>query len=343
MSTIADVAREASVSISTVSRVMNDKHTGDPEVRERVVKAAEGLQYHPSSAARALAGRVVGAGMSMSFIMRSFVRLGTYYGDILHGAEEEARRRGFQLYFSTAYHNMGVMASHSIPKGISGEEVKGIIYGGDMPEDFLNEVKRAGLTAIHINSHPDEPVNSVMCDNLPASHRAVTHLIEKGHRRIGCIAHRPGTRSTAERLAGYRLALVDAGIEVDQDLVARGGLEPEDGRTAMEQLLKLMDRPTAIFGVVDEVAIGAMQLAKEKGLKVPDDMSFVGVNDLPMSTVCDPPLTTVRILRGDMGKAAVQRLFEVVRNPNDPPRRIDVLCEFVERGSVAVRKVPDQA
>lgn len=335
--TINDVAREARVSISTVSRVLNRQHTGNLEIRERVLKIVEELGYKPSPAARSLAGGG-NMGRSMGFVMHSLIPLGTYFGDVLRGAEEEAQAQGYGLYFSTAYQSLGVLSTGSKPRGISGKAVRGVIYTGVLPDGYYQEVKKAGIPLVLINTYsPEEAVDCVMCDNFSSSYRVVKWLVELGHRRIACIAGGTGTNiSTEERVMGYRQALLDADIEFDAALFQRAeAFLPQHGYKAMECLTQVSPRPTAVFGVVDELAVGAIQCAREVGLRVPEDLSVVGMNDLEMAQVCDPPLTTVRIFREEMGRVAVQRLVELMQDFQQRPRRIDVLCELVERGSCA--------
>lgn len=336
------MARRAGVSISTVSRVLNHQHTGEPEIRKRVLKVAEELEYTPSAAARTLAGGGGrSASTSMSYVMHSFIPLGTYYGDILRGAEEEAQRCRDNLYFSTAYHNLAVLGTGSVPKGISGENIRGMIFAGEIPPDFHQELKRVGIPVVHINSYPPgEAADCVMCDNLFASYRVVKWLVELGHRRIACIAcGLEGTNlapSTEERVMGYRQALFDVGIPFDPALFARAEVyESRGGYAAMERLLRTSPRPTAVFGVIDEIAVGAIQCAKAHGVRVPEDLSVVGVNDLDIAQMCDPPLTTVRIFREELGRVAVGRLMELIQKPGGRPRRIEVLCELVVRQSCA--------
>ena len=334
--TISDVAREAQVSISTVSRVLNRQHTGDIEVRERVLKIAERLDYKPNAAARSLAGGG-DASRSMGFVMHSLIPLGTYFGDVLRGAEEEAQIQGYGLYFSTAYQSLGVLSTGSKPLGLSGKAVRGVIYTGVLPDDFYQEVHEAGIPLVLINTYsPGEIDDCVMCDNFSSSYRAVKWLVELGHRRIACIAGEAANISTDERVMGYRQALMDSGIEFDSTLFYRAeDFLPQNGYEAMKCLVQASPRPTAVFGVVDEFAIGAIQCAREVGLRVPEDLSVLGMNDLKMAQICDPPLTTVRIFREEMGRVAVQRLVELMQNPQQRARRIDVLCELVKRSSCA--------
>lgn len=338
--TISEVAERSGVSISTVSRVLNRLHSGDPDVRERVLKAARELEYKPSEAARVLAGggRRIGT-LSLSYVMHSFIPFGTYYGDILRGAEEQAQRHENNLYFATAYHQLAALGAGSTPKGTSGEDIQGLISAGEIPMDFYEEVKKAGIPLVHINTYPEgEAADCIMCDNFAASYRVVRWLVELGHRRIACIGHGAATGyrviSTHERAMGYRQALFDAGVPFDPALVVVAeACLASHGQAAMERLLEVSPPPTAVFGVVDEVAVGAIQCARAKGLRVPQDLSVVGVNDLDIAEMCEPPLTTVRIFREEMGRVAVARLMELINNPGQRPTRIDVLCELVKRDS----------
>ena len=334
MTTIEDIARKAGTSIATVSRVMNGLHRGKSAVKRRVLKAVKELNYRPHGIARRLA---TGTTASMSFVMESLIPIGTYGGDILQGAEEEARNQGYSLYYSTSYSTLGALA-HELPSEVLNRSIDGMLYVGEIHPELFEEIKKFRILLVLVNSYvPQENVECVMCDNLPSAYRAVKYLIDLGHRRIACIACGSGNvPSIEERILGYRQALFDAGIPLDEDLFCRQpGFSPPEGSEAMKQFLERPDPPTAVFGTVDEVAIGAMKYAKDIGRMVPEDISFVGVNDLDLTQLSDPPLTTVRIFRREMGRTAVRKLIELMRNPGKLPTRTDVLCEFVERASCA--------
>lgn len=329
--TIHDVAKEAKVSISTVSRVMNDLHTGDPAIRERVLQAARELGYPVRGSAPRMA-----ISDSMRFVISPLEQLGGYYGDILQGAEEEARKYNYDLYFSTLHRTLGALGSQSGSPRITEGNIHGMIYtGGSVSPKLLREFKAFGVPFVVVNTYiPGARIESVMCDNFQSVYKAVTWLIGLGHRRIACIScGTQGSASVDERVNGYRSALDDADLSFEGDLVWAKGFTTEDGREAMEPLLRLSERPTAVFGVVDEVVVGAMKRVKESGLRVPEDISFVGMNDLEIAQHTEPPLTTVRIPRREMGRVAVRRLLDLIRDPNKVRTRTDVVCEFVVRES----------
>ena len=335
--TIHDVAKQAKVSIATVSRVINDIHTGDPAIRQRVLQVARELGYPARSPAHQMVSHD-----SMRFVISSLEHLGGYYGDILQGAEEEARKSNYDLYFSTLHRTLGALGARSGNPGITEGNIHGMIYaGGSVSPELFKEFKASAVPFVVVNTYlPGERIESVMCDNFQSAYKAVKWLIGLGHRRIACIScGTPGSASVDERVNGYRSALGDAGLSFEGGLVWGEGFTIEDGGKAMEQLLRLPERPTAVFGAVDEVAVGAMKRAKESGLRVPEDMSFVGMNDLEMAQHAEPPLTTVRIPRREMGRVAVRRLFDLIRDPEKIRTRTDVLCEFVVRESCGREKL----
>ena len=328
--TIYNVAEKAGVSIATVSRVINGVHTGSLDTRQRVLNAAEELGYVSRSSIRR--GRL---GDAMRFVMQPLIPLGSYYADILQGAVEEAREHNYDLYFSMAHHSMGVLEPHS-GKGFAEEAITGIIYAGDPPPELHKRFQKGSIPLVIVNSYfPGQQVDSVMCDNFQSAYRAVQYLLQLGHRRIACIGYRSRVPSTEERIYGYRLALQEAGITFEQGMMRAKSSGVDGGYEAMKALLPLSEPPTAVFGVTDEIAIGAMKCAKEMGLRVPEDISFVGVNDLDMAQHAEPPLTTVHIPRREMGRVAVCRLLELIQHPDVPRTRTDVLCTFVERASCA--------
>lgn len=330
--TIRDVARRAGVSIATVSRVVNNLHKGNPKVKQQVLEAISSLGYRPNPSARQLAKRT---SESMGFVMHSLIPIKTYFGDILLGAEEEAQAIKYHLYFSKTYHSVGVLSDHAPHGGLFEESVDGIIYAGEIPQDFLKQVQQLAIPLVVVNAAV-EGVEHVMCDNFESSYKAVNYLIGLGHQKIACIGCIDETVSSIEeRVDGYRQALRDAEIAFDERFFDRGNTTMEDGYRVVKKFLSYPDRPTAIFGTTDEMAVGAIGGAKEMGLRVPQDMSVIGVNNLEIAEMCNPPLTTIRIHRKEMGRVAVRKLLELMQNPGKRPARTNVLCEFIERKSCA--------
>ena len=344
-STIHDVARKARVSIATVSRVLNKQHTGSAEVREQVIKAATAIGYVPNQAARLLAAR--GGMEPKGFLVHSAFPKGDYFGDIFEGAEKEAKKATNGLIFSERRSSAAVMVNEEITPDRIGREVRGLLLAGppdvaDFGSEAYRELRALDIPVVFINTYPpDERANTVMCDNFTATYRAVKWLVELGHRHIACIST-TGNTPVVERVMGYRQALFDSGIRVRPEWIQyvyeAGVYSPQAGQQAMKVLNELTPRPTAVFGAVDAWAVGAVQYAKAVGLRIPEDLSVLGMNDLDIAAQCDPPLTSIRIHRQEMGRVAVRRLSHLLRHMDEEPIRIDVLCERIVRASCG--KVP---
>ncbi|NKB67430.1 MAG: LacI family DNA-binding transcriptional regulator [Candidatus Latescibacteria bacterium] len=340
--TINEVAREAKVSISTVSRVFNLKHTGDLEVRERVLEVARKLNYQPDVAARELVSR---RGGSIGFhYWDGGTDTETYYGEVLQGVEGEVRRHNYELHVSTSHHLQGVLDNGGTPKSLSGRDIQGVLCAGEMPDELHRAIRRQRLPIVYINTqYPHDPVDSVMCDNTAALYRVTRWLIKLGHRRIACIAAQASLKrfeprqnvSVKERLVGYLQAMYEANLVDNVRVEEAPAFTIEDGYKAAEKLLSCNSPPTAVIGLTDELAVGTIQFARQAGIEVPRRLSIVGVNDLPIAQACNPSLTTVRIFSREMGQVAFQRLMEIIKDPDQGPRRIDLLCELVQRDSCA--------
>ncbi len=180
--------------------------------------------------------------------------------------------------------------------------------------------------------HTQEHVHSVMIGNEEGSKSAARHLIDLGHRRIAYIGDQYGYQSDEERLAGYREALREAGIELMPELVVRGDGKPEEATRAMEVLLSLIDPPSAVCCYNDMSALGAMRAARSRGLRIPQDISIVGFDDLFIAAYTDPPLTTVRQPMRKMGSLAMESLFRLMSG-KEAEIQIKVDAELVVRGS----------
>jgi DNA-binding LacI/PurR family transcriptional regulator len=182
------------------------------------------------------------------------------------------------------------------------------------------------------NQHPSEAAHSVMIDNEGGSFAVTAHLIELGHRRIGYLGDRTGYQSDTERLEGYRRALEAAGVAFDPHLVQRGDGKPEGAREALALMLALAAPPTAVFCYNDMSAIGAMNAARAAGMRIPEDLSLAGFDDLYISQYLNPPLTTVRQPMAEMGRMAAETLLRLLAN-EPAPQTVKVPGKLVVRES----------
>jgi LacI family transcriptional regulator, repressor for deo operon, udp, cdd, tsx, nupC, and nupG len=255
---------------------------------------------------------------------------------VVGGIEEFAVARHYSVILATCHgdpeRELGAVRS------LQEQRVDGILVAasrvGALYLPMLQGMK-APIVLIN-NQHPGEFGFHVSIDNPAGARQITTHLIELGHRRIAYIGDRFGLHSDTERCDGYRQSLEDAGIAFDPELVTYGDGAAESGLNAMRQLLSLHDRPTAVFCYNDMQAFGALRAAREGGLSVPGDVSIAGFDDLFFSSYTDPPLTTIRQPKQEMGCDAAEILLDLLAGGT--PRSIVKQGELVVRQSTAVRR-----
>jgi LacI family transcriptional regulator len=332
--TSADVATEAGVSRTTVSFVLNgrtDVRIPD-HTRRRVLDAAERLGYHPHGPARQLAG---GRSHVIALVLQQTpeqVAADAVLADTLRGLAAAARIGGFR-----------VLVEPFLPEGDSDpyaglvrtQHADGLVISGPRLDDQnLAALIRDGFPVVLQGALPGLEVASVDVDNEAGARVAVEHLIGLGHRRIACITNaRLVYTSARERLAGYRAALAGAGIAADDGLVATGDFDAPSGHRAM---VTLLERATfgAVFVASDVVALGAIGALRQAGKRIPDDVSVVGFDDIPLAAYFHPPLTTVRLPAFELGQAAGRALLERIAEPI-APRRTLLPTELIVRASTA--------
>lgn len=329
--TSQDVAREAGVSRTTVSYVLNNVEAANISdfTRQKVLEAATELGYVPNAAAQMLAGqraRIVGL-----VFPRTNPHLATHLFllQVMDGLIRTVEQAGIRLLIDSVDGSM----ADAYTELVRAKRIDGLILI-DAPGDD---------PAIHRLAKDDFPVVtlgyqrtefcSVDVDNRGGARQATTHLQRLGHTRIGCITDCP-LRPTQinERLVGYQEALTAADLPVDQALIAAGRYSPESGLAAMAQLLAQAKPPTAVFVASDVVAFGAVQAIHQHGLRIPDDIAVVGFDDVPLASFCTPPLSTVRVPAVDMGHRAGQLLLErIAGEPTE--RHIELETALVVRAS----------
>ncbi len=308
-----DVAELAGVSRTTVSFVLNDVPGVkiSAETRQRVLEAARDLNYYPTAAARSLAsgktqriGLVLGSGQKR-------LAADAFLPSFLQGVTASVHRRGYLLVLQMAED----LPSHeAYLRLIREQQVDGLILSGPRAGDLLlPELSEEGFPLILHGRLNGCDFPSVDVDNQAAANKAVSHLIGLGHRRIGFISNAPLSYSGArERLEGYKTALLEHNISYDAALVQTAAFLPESGQVAMHELLRLPDRPTAVFAASDVVALGAMSAVRAAGLTIPEDVAFVGFDDIFLAAEAHPPLTTVRVPAYGLGWTAAEILISLI-------------------------------
>lgn len=312
VSTLEDVAREAKVSVSTVSRIVNRKD-GDIRIskstRKRVLKIANELKYQPNIFAKALkTKRSNTIGLIVSDIRDAF------FAEIIHGIEQTVKERGYHFILSTAEDNPEEEIGYL---EIFQNKVDGfMIIGGEAFADrdkaiidFQNHGHRIVLVDREVEG---QNIPCFLTDNVKGGKIGTEYLIGLGHRRIAYIKGPERKIDCRNRFSGFRRALKESGYEYDENLVREVDLARETSYQAMRDLLQMGDIPTAVFTFNDTSAFGVIQAIVEQGLRVPDDIAVVGYDDISPAESYNPPLTTVHQPRYEMGKDATNALFDLI-------------------------------
>jgi DNA-binding LacI/PurR family transcriptional regulator len=309
--TIKDVAKEAGVSIATVSFVLNATpgQVISIEVQKKVKLAAKKLDYHPSASASGLARKHT-SNLAVVFYRREDLISNQYYSFVVQGAIKEAMRQGFNLLFS--YIEAEYAKGEMLPKVVREKNAEGCIFIHEIDPQLVRDIESRGIKVTAIDNYPDmENIDSVSVDNVHGGLLVMEHLAKLGHKNIGIVFSADDRPSINGRLAGYRQAAEKASIKLKE--YRCGSLTFEDSFLETTRLLSLKSRPTAVVCINDEMAAGAVRAVHSLGLHVPNDVSIVGFDNITMSNYTDPPLTTVGSDKEEMGARAVRRLHEMIR------------------------------
>jgi DNA-binding LacI/PurR family transcriptional regulator len=330
--TSADVAALAGVSRTTVSFVLNDRPGASisATTRERVREAAAELGYHPHASARGLAG---GKSHTLGFVLRQSaeqVAGDAALSETLRGLASAARTAGFRVMVEPLDPLEGTYEAL-----LRAQHADGIVVSGPRVDDVgLATLVRDGFPIVLQGSLPGLAIPSVDIDNVSGARRAVEHLIGLGRRRIACITNAPLAYTAAQqRLDGYRAALEAAGMAVEETLIEEAAFDAGSGHRAMARVLGRA-RIDAVFVASDVVAFGAIAAIREARLRVPDDISLVGFDDIALAAFFDPPLTTVRLPAFDLGLAAGTALLDRIAGRPVPDRTL-LPTELIVRSSTA--------
>jgi DNA-binding LacI/PurR family transcriptional regulator len=341
--TIADVAQKAGVSKTAVSFAFNNPDRLNATTASRILDIAQELGYRPDPVARMLTQRRTGAIGVLTPQDLSVIFANPFFGTFSAGIAGVAEEAGYGLHFISPLHG-------SLTRAIHRATVDGVVAIGltiDHPE--INEIRRAGLPMVMVDSDVVGEVASVDVDDEGGARLAAAHLIELGHRDVAILAI-DGPRSTTageggvvvRRLRGYRDTLSAAGIEVPPEEIAIGPSTIAGGIDAVDRLWASDRRPTAILAMSDAMAIGALRAVRSHGLSVPAEISIVGFDDIELAQSTDPPLTTVHQPVRGKGEAAVRLLLSVIEGRDQRPghRRLDT--RLIVRGSTGPVPQPRQ-
>lgn len=326
--TIKDIARYSGVSVSTVSRVLNNKPDVNIATKARVDKAIKDLGYSPSSVAR---GLVLKRSNAIGFVVPDITN--PNFPELARGVVEKARQRGYSVIFFDTNHDNKV--EKEALKLLRSKQVDGIIVSfSESNQDEFIKLKEDQFPAVQIyRKSPRSVISTIAIDNVDSAYRAVKYLIENGHKRIGHITTGLSTLSGTERLEGYKKAFAEAGYRYRDEWIFLGCHSAETGYEGMKTLLSQNNRVTALFASHDLMAVGAYEAVFEEGLSIPDDISIIGHDNIEISRLVHPKLTTLDTFKNKLGQAGVELLLEEIADHTSINREIIFKTELIVRGS----------
>jgi LacI family repressor for deo operon, udp, cdd, tsx, nupC, and nupG len=303
------------------------------ETVERIRRIAEQSGYRGSAIARSLATRRT---MTIGVVVTTIADL--FVAGVVSGVETVAGDHGYSVFLANS--NADPEREIRVVQTFEERRVDGIIVTASrVGAQHLSLLSRMNVPIVLLNNqHPSEFAHSVMIENLSASYDATTHLVELGHRRIAYIGDRNGRQSDTERFGGYRQALDSGNLPFRPEYISYGSGTPESGSEAIAALLKLPEPPTAVFCYDDMTALGVIRHVHCAGLRVPEDVSVVGFDDLSIVQFTEPPLTTIRQPMAEMGRLAMQAMLDLLGG-SGASHEIKVRGELIIRASTGPVKI----
>jgi LacI family transcriptional regulator len=328
MTTIVDVARAAGVSTATVSRVLNNHPQVDPRLAATVLQAVKDLGYRPSRVARSLRTR---RNRVWALIIAD-IRTGPFFGDVVRGVEDVAYETGYSLFLCNTDEDLAKEASY-IELAVA-ENVGGVILTPSGPRTDLSPLVNFGIPVVLIDrTLPGPQADSVVVDNVSGACEAVGHLLAGGYRRVACITGPLTTTTGYQRQVGYHKALTEAGVVLDDSLVRVADFRELGGQLAMQELLGQDPRPDAVFVTNHLMAIGALQAIAQAKLIIPADIAVVSFDDMPWSSLLQPPLTAVAQPAYDLGVESARLLLSRLEGYTGAARMVTLSPTLHVRGS----------
>lgn len=332
-STMIEVAEAAGVSIATVSRVINGKGGVSKKLEERVLRAMKKLHYHPSLVARSLVSqRSMLVGIVIPILEHPA------YSRMASAIERKLFEHNYRAIICNSEDDQ--MRETSYLEMLMRQRVDGIILNTSVRDTAL-------LEELHSNKIPmvlfdrmltEISCNQVFCDNSLGGYTGIKHLVELGHRRIAVVGAPLDTEPIQRRIRGTKEAIAEFGLEDDPTLLVTGDSERKlfaVGYEAAMRLLALDEKPTAIFALTEVAAVGVMHAAAEMGLSIPNDLSVLSYDDLPLAEYFIPPLTSIAQPFIEMGETAVNLLLDQIEDPSLPPQKVVLPTRLVVRQTTA--------
>ena len=331
MTTIKDVAREAGVSLGTVSNVLNGRESVKPENREKVLKAIKKLRFHYNMTASALRTKTT---KNIGLIIPTIIN--PYYPELARGVEDEARKAGFTVFLCNSDRQKEkekVYINALLSKGVDGI----ILIKPQMERSELLELgQQTALVIQDCEVNEDDGLLEVNVNDYVGIVQGMNLLFRYGHSRIAFLGGLMESHSSRRRMKAYEDCLESRKIQYRQDYVSLGDYSTNSGFNMMKKLLKTSPLPTAVIASNDMMAMGAMKAIQEKGLQIPADISVIGYDDIEMGKLCTPALTTIHQPKYEVGVAAFRLLKQTILGEDIPPEQKHIVMEtrMVQRESV---------
>ncbi len=325
-----DVAQHAGVSISTVSHVVNNSRAVSSEARSRVLAAMKALGYKPNALAQNLRRQQT---FSIGMIVPDSAN--PFFAEVARGIEDTSFEQNHSVILCNTDGDVDKQAAHT--DLLIKNQVAGILFvAAGISTELVEDLQARQVPLVVVDREvPDVAVDTVLTNHRQGGCQATQHLIDLGHRRIACVSGGSDLSPSAERLTGYQMKLQESGIPFDETLVVKGDFQYASGYRAARQLLSLAEPPTAVFACNDLMAVGVISAATEMGLRVPEELSVVGFDDVRLASFTNPPLTTIAQPKYDIGVIATKMLLARARNLAAPPRVEQLETELIIRGSTA--------
>lgn len=334
---LREIAAISDVSVSTVSLVLNDRPGISEQTRLRVLEAASQLGYEIGSpSAPRQATNTIGLMIEHGSI---HALMDIFYGDVIRGFQSEAQRLGYQVLlhmYDQHSEELNALQSDLV------ERVQGLIIAndGDITPEMVVQLEKASVPLVLIENRIEgHRLPSILGDNFTAGYTVTRHLLSLGHREIAILRGPTKYSSLVDRLRGCFAALGEAGVIVPEAFLPPPASEhPQKGYLQMKSILSLPRKPTAVVAISDKTAFGAMSAIHEAGLRIPEDIAIVSIDNVASSVYTNPPLTTYHIPRREMGVLAMQKLHRIIEGRAEIPVKSVMYGELIVRESCGAQK-----
>lgn len=334
--TMETIAKRVGVSKMTVSRVLNNHPYVSEKIRKRILGLMKELKYRPNLSATILSRR---SSRTLGLILQFYNNnvLSTHYlMQVMHGVEQTLDNYGYNL----------VLFSRIIPKRKHYEDITGWYFSGLVKgfiiiappknSELVKTLIKEDATFVVVSARTDyKNMSYVDADNTAGAYTATEHLIKLGHTRIALLSGPDDSENANEREAGFRKAMADYDLKINRSFMAKGEFEQKTGYRNMMKMLRGSSRPSAVFAANDLMALGAMQAIREKGLRIPRDISIVGFDDIDLAQSAEPPLTTIHQPSKMLGELAAEYLVNYSKEKGTPPIQRVLDVSLVVRNSTA--------